>query len=437
MKIADFYKKYFHPGLVSTDSRKIEKGSIFIALRGDNFNGNDFAKTALQSGAIIAVVDEEINTSDNRILVVKDTLLFLQKLAQHHRTKISSTIIGLTGSNGKTTTKELIHHVLSEKYKVQSTKGNLNNHIGVPLTLLSIEADTDYSIIEMGANHKGEIKALCEITLPESGLITNIGKAHLEGFGSFEGVIQAKSELYKHIAAKKGKFYFNGSDPILWKIAGNYRNVKLFNSAHGICNGKVITSVPFLITELTDIHNNTSIINSHLHGDYNLINILAAACIGLDLGIPLDEIKSGIEKYYPSNFRSQVMHLGSSTVIMDCYNANPISMELALKNAANIDNDNKIAILGSMKELGKYSNEEHNKLVKLAESYSFEQLILFGEEFKNLRPKKGITTNSFEELTQYLNSLDLNNSLILVKGSRANRLERLEAVIRNYFYSNS
>ncbi len=432
MNVADFYKIYFRPGMISTDSRHIREGSVFIALRGENFNGNEFAISALQAGATVAVVDEKINTSDYRIILVENTLSFLQDLAHYHRIKNGFRIIGLTGTNGKTTTKELILAVLSEKFRVQATKGNLNNHVGVPLTLLSLDPKNEYCIVEMGANHKGEIKTLCSIAEPDSGLITNIGKAHLEGFGSFEGVIEAKSELRDFIVSRKGKLYCNASDTLLHKIAGDYWNCVFYNSENSMCSGKIVSSVPYLVTEIADNNKSTTIINSHLHGDYNLTNILAATCIGLDLGIDLDKIKIGIEKYQPSNFRSQLIQIGSATVIMDCYNANPSSMELALLNASKFMSNRKIIILGSMKELGDFSQNEHKKLADFAESFGFQQVILFGEEFSGITLNNGITTESFEKLVSYLTTMDLQHSLILIKGSRANRLERLENVIINH-----
>ena len=439
MTIPDFYAKYFQPGIISTDTRKISKGSVFIALKGEKFNGNDFAIQALQSGASVAVIEEKIEgieKFDDQIIVVKNTLDFLQELARYHRIKNKFNIIGLTGSNGKTTTKELIHFVLAEKYKVQSTTGNLNNHIGVPLSLLSIDYDNAYSIIEMGANHPGEIKALCEIAEPDSGLITNIGRAHLEGFGGFEGVVKTKSELYDFIISHNGKIFCNGADTSLLNIVGNYRNCTFYNTPEGI-TGKIIASAPTLTVELKNKNNHSVIVNTHLYGDYNLTNILAAACIGIEYGITLEEIKAGIEKYYPTNFRSQLLQIGSSTIIIDCYNANPTSMEQALQNAANFKADRKIIILGGMKELGSYSNEEHKKLFELAENFVFDEVILFGEEFKNIIPGKGISTVHFDELVNYLYSIELHNSFILVKGSRANRLERLESIIADYFSSKS
>lgn len=437
MNIPDFYKKYFRPGRISTDSRNIEKDMIFFALKGDNFNGNIYAETALQKGASVAVVDELYGEADARLIAVKDALIFLQDLAKYHRNTSEFNIIGLTGSNGKTTTKELIYSVISEKYSVQSTQGNLNNHVGVPLTLLSFKSDTQYGVVEMGANHRGEINKLCEIAMPDCGLITNIGRAHLEGFGSFEGVIRAKSEIFEYIKNHEGKMYGNGSDPLIRKIVGNYSNLIQYNSENSLCTGRVINSVPSLNAEIKAHTGETVTVKTHLVGDYNLINVLSAACIGLDLDIPLDLIKSAIEKYHPSNLRSQNLQIGSSTVLMDCYNANPTSMELALQNIANHNADKKVVILGAMKELGKYSDEEHNKIASLTDQYGFQAVVLFGKEFLHNRPKKGIVTDSFDELTEYLNSINLDNSVILIKGSRANKLERLEAIIRKHHSLNS
>ena len=287
----------------------------------------------------------------------------------------------------------------------------------------------------MGANHPGEIKALCEIAEPDSGLITNIGKAHLEGFGSFDGVVKTKSELFNYIVAHKGIIFCNGADKLLRNIVNNYQNCALYNTPDGI-SGRIIASAPTLKVELT-YKKNQSTVNTHLYGDYNFTNILAAARVGIEYGITLEEIKTGIEKYHPTNYRSQLLEIGSSVVIMDCYNANPTSMEEALQNAANFKANRKIIILGGMKELGSFSNEEHKKLFKLTENYSFDEIILFGEEFKDINPDKGISTVHFDELVSYIRSIELQNSLILIKGSRTNRLERLESVISDYLSSNS
>ena len=434
MTPAEFYKNYFTPGTITTDSRKTGKGSVFVALKGDTFNGNDFAVHALNSGASLVVVDEKIELSDERVIMVSNTLTFLQELANYHRVQNKFHVIGLTGTNGKTTTKELIHSVLSERYNVKSTRGNLNNHIGVPLTLLSIEPDTDIVVIEMGANHAGEIRALCDIAYPDSGLITNIGVAHLEGFGSFEGVKKAKGELYEYIKTQKGVLYCNGTDQTLREMIGTYDNCKFYNSDDGLCTGRIISTYPFLKAEITS-NTQSVLIHTHLFGTYNLLNILASASVAIDHGIDLGAVKRGIEKFKPSNFRSQILQIGSCTVILDCYNANPSSMEQAIRNVVEYEGSRKILILGSMKELGSYSHHEHQKLTEFAESYDFDTIILFGSEFESIRSTKSHHTNSIDEIIHYLDTLDLRDSLILIKGSRANKMERLKEAIENHHSS--
>lgn len=430
MTIQDFYSRYFKPGIISTDSRKIDAGTIFIALKGEQFNGNEFALSAIKSGASVAVVDEPVEGPEGKLVRVKNSLEFLQKLAAYHRQKCKFNIIGLTGSNGKTTTKELIHAVLSVRFKVHSTQGNLNNHIGVPMTILSFAADTEIGVVEMGANHPGEIKALCNISRPDSGLITNIGKAHLEGFNGFDGVVKAKSELFDFLKSDKGKIYFNRSDELLCKLVDDYKNTECYGSKDCTCSGEITESVPTLKIKLI-AYGKEMYVETQLYGDYNLNNILAAACIGLDTGMPVEEIKKGIESYRPSNMRSQIIQIGNLTVIMDCYNANPSSMQGALHSMSNFASAKKVVILGGMKELGDESAAEHKKLGKLLESLDFEKIILFGPEFSGIILKNGFHTESFNELSAYVDSIDLKNRVILVKGSRSNKLERLEKVFHD------
>jgi len=359
----------------------------------------------------------------------------LHGLAQHYRKMLKTPVLAITGSNGKTTTKELINSVLGQKYKVQSTPGNLNNHIGVPLTLLSLNVDTEIAIIEMGANHPGEIRDLCLIALPQSGLITNIGKAHLDGFGNFEGVRRTKAELYEFIKTENGKIYLNDADSTLVTIAGNYSNTIRYNSENGICDAKIIASLPTLSIQVSAQKGITERLETKLYGDYNLPNILAAVAIGLDHSMSLKEIRTGIEMYSPDSFRSQVMALGNIQLILDCYNANPTSMELALTNFEAIDANRKIVVLGGMKELGMYEQEEHQKIGHLLNQFHFDVVILLGKEFEGIRVNKSHYFSSFADLERFIPKLNLNNSTLLIKGSRTNKLERLVDVIKEAYSS--
>jgi UDP-N-acetylmuramoyl-tripeptide--D-alanyl-D-alanine ligase len=431
MKVENFYSQFFRPGIVSTDSRKIIPGDIFIALKGDNFNGELFAESAIRQGASVVVASKDCRIKDEKIIYVNDTLIFLQQLARYHREFRNIQVIALTGSNGKTTTKELLRSVLSQKYVVQSTHGNLNNHIGVPLTLLSIVPETQIAIVEMGANHPGEIKLLCEIALPQSGLITNIGKAHLEGFGSYEGVKKAKAELFDFLKHIHGKIYYNGADDILIDLVGKYPNKIAYNSPAGICSGRIISANPSLSLEITNTLQDSLLISSSLFGQYNLNNMVAAAGIGLDLGLNLAEIKKGIENYTPDGLRSQLISIGSTQLILDCYNANPTSMRLALQSFSEYPNKRKIVILGGMRELGIYEKEEHWELARYIQKYNFDSVLFFGSEFDGIRLSNSTYFKTLTELKDYIKNTNLNNVALLIKGSRANRLEEIVEIMRN------
>jgi UDP-N-acetylmuramoyl-tripeptide--D-alanyl-D-alanine ligase len=433
MKIEDFYSQYFSPGLVSTDSRDIKPGDIFIALKGENFNGDLFAKNALEKGAVVAVVEQIASGSPERIIQVDNTLRFLQDIARYHRKQNGFRIIGLTGTNGKTTTKELIRSVLRQKFRVQSTMGNLNNHIGVPMTLLSIDLNTEIAIVEMGANHPGEISELSEIALPDSGLITNIGKAHLEGFGSFEGVKKTKAELFGFLKKSKGIIYYNGSDTLLSDLVGNYSNKIAYNSLSGICSGKIISTLPALTIELSNNKGEKTNIRTNLYGSYNLENILAASAIGFNEGLLIEEIKMGIESFLPDSMRSQVIALDTMQLIIDCYNANPTSMEQALRSFSVHPSGKKIAILGGMKELGKFEEEEHQKLGELIEQLHFETILLLGQEFEKIKLSNAIYFKTYPELEEFIRQADFTDSAVLIKGSRANKLERIAEVIKSRY----
>ena len=414
MDINQLYQLYSQIYLVDTDTRKIRKGSIYFALKGDNFNGNKFAIDALEKGANYAVIDEEAyNTLPNTILVT-NVLETLQQLANFHRKQLNIPIISLTGSNGKTTTKELINSVLSKKFKTTATIGNLNNHIGVPLTLLSMTSETEIGIVEMGANHLKEIEFLCNIVEPNFGYITNFGKAHLEGFGSVEGIIEGKSELYHFLRNTNGIAFINEDDEIQVKQSKNIQTI-LFNNSIQFIEANPFVKVKF----------KSSTIESQLIGKYNFNNIAAAIAIGNYFKVSKELIKNAIENYIPTNNRSQIINKGTSKIILDAYNANPSSMEAALENFNQLKNSNKIIFLGDMFELGNDSAKEHQHIAELATSYKFQQVYLIGKEFSTTRVKNAFMYDSFEAFETSNKYLKINNSTILIKGSRGMALERI------------
>lgn len=415
MNITELYQLYTQTYLVDTDTRKIRKGSLFFALKGDNFNGNEFAAEAIKSGASYAVIDEEkYNTLPNAIMV-GNVLETLQKLANFHRKQLAIPIISLTGSNGKTTTKELINAVLSKKYATAATTGNLNNHIGVPLTLLSMTPKTEIGIVEMGANHLKEIEFLCNIAEPNYGLITNFGKAHLEGFGDFEGVIKAKSELYDFLRLNKGTVFINTDDALQVKQSSGINAIEFNSSAI-----KFVEASPFVKVQFKNV-----IIESKLIGKYNYNNIAVAVAVGNHFNVPETDIKNAIENYTPVNNRSQIIQKGTNKIILDAYNANPSSMQAALENFAQLKNINKIVFLGDMFELGKDSKEEHEKIANLAVSCNFSKVFLIGKAFSTTSVKNAYVSESFESFKNSTNYSNINNATILIKGSRGMALERL------------
>ena len=375
--IANLHSLFLECSSVSTDTRKIEKDSLFVALKGDNFDANTFAKEALEKGAKYVVIDNPTYLIDNRTLLVKDSLVALQELAKHHRTFLGLPIIALTGSNGKTTTKELIHAVLSKKYNTLATIGNLNNHIGVPLTLLRFTKETEIGIVEMGANHQKEIEFLCQIAQPDYGYITNFGKAHLEGFGGVEGVIKGKSEMYDYLRGNNKMVFVNVDDSIQNEKTAT---VKRFSFAVNMPKSDVkITAVE--ANPMVKITYNNLLINSHLIGIYNANNINAAITIGKYFKVSDEQIKEAIENYIPENNRSQLIQKGDNEIILDAYNANPSSMTAAITNFIQLEKENKIAILGDMFELGKESLSEHKKIVELLENQKSIQTYFIGKDF--------------------------------------------------------
>ncbi|MGQ0829831.1 MAG: UDP-N-acetylmuramoyl-tripeptide--D-alanyl-D-alanine ligase [Bacteroidota bacterium] len=431
--IQELYNHFLKNPLVCTDTREIQAGSIFFALKGSNFNANQFAEKAIQAGCSLAVIDEKEFKKDERYFLVDDVLIALQQLANHHRKQLSIPVIAITGTNGKTTSKELLNAVLSEKYKVLATKGNLNNHIGVPLTLLNIKKDHEIAIIEMGANHQGEIAILCSIAEPEFGMITNIGKAHLEGFGGLEGVIKAKSELYHFIKQKKGKLFVNADNELLKKLSEGINRVTFGTSAEMNFIGKFIESNPFVKLKCsvkTDSLDKKPTISTQLVGKYNFENILAAACIGNYFGVSDDHVKRGLEKYVSSNNRSQVMKTKNNLLLLDAYNANPSSMTAAIENFAQMDQQNKMVILGDMLELGDDSAKEHAAIVNLLKQKNINTVLLIGNHFaeagKIINAK---TFSNSEEVLQYLKQHPVKNTTILIKGSRGIKLEKVIEVL--------
>lgn len=425
METANLYQLFRQYPIVTTDSRNIPGNSIFFALKGENFNGNRYAGEALSKGAAFAVIDELEFAVDDHTILVDDVLTSLQKLARFHRDQLKTPVLAITGTNGKTTTKELIAAVLSKKYKVIYTQGNLNNHIGVPLTILSMTPETEIGIIEMGANHIGEIKLLCEIANPDFGMVTNMGKAHLEGFGSFEGVIRTKSEMYDFLRQKGGKCFINADNPLLIQQAKVLEQITFGKTEGCFLTGELATTEYTLVVKAL-FPKGWLYLKSKLIGDYNFENLLAAACIGKYFEVDPLLIQKALEEYTPSNNRSQLIRKKKNTIIMDAYNANPTSMMMALANFTNIQNDQKCVILGDMLELGEASDEEHQKIVDFVESQNFSDVYLVGPQFK-----KTITGNKKKEfdnaelLSNYLKTQPIENKLILIKGSRGIHLEKI------------
>ncbi len=410
---------------VSTDSRKIENGCIFFALKGANFNGNKYAHDALKKGAAFAIVDEAEYATNDKILLVDDVLTSLQQLAHHHRKLLGLPILAITGTNGKTTTKELISTVLEKKFKVSFTQGNLNNHIGVPITLLAMNEHTEFGVVEMGANHPGEIADLCKIADPDFGIITNIGRAHLEGFGSFEGVIKTKGELYDYLRKKNGVVFYNADNKLLEEIGKALPKRISYGKENALFTGETIQSPPFLHVK-ANFKKGVLYLNSNLIGDFNFENILAAACIGNYFDVDPLKIQQAIKEYQPTNNRSQLINKGNIKIIMDAYNANPTSMAASIESFLENLKGNKYLILGDMLELGEYSEEEHSKIVEMIPENLKSSIFLVGKEFSKVNT--GNSIKSFihvDELCAYLKNEPIKNGNILIKGSRGIQLEKV------------
>jgi len=425
MIIEQLYSLYLRAQSVSTDSRNVPMKSLFFALKGDNFNGNEFARQAIESGAAFAIVDEkEYEDEANDIYYVEDSLNALQKLAQYHREKLAIPVLTLTGSNGKTTTKELITAVLNKKYNTASTKGNLNNHIGVPLTLLSIHPNYEIAVVEMGANHQREIEFLCGIAQPDFGYITNFGKAHLEGFGGEEGVIKGKSELYEYLRKNKKTAIVNCDDKKQVELTEDVRRISFGTGENAEFRFRYRKTTDGNCDEI--IYDSTSIL-CNLVGEYNTGNVAAAIAVGLKFEVPIEDIKSAIEEYKSENNRSQIVELKNYKIILDAYNANPTSMEAALLNFSKFKED-KAIILGDMFELGEESSKEHQQIAELALKLNFKNIYLIGEMFGKTRLNENENLNIFpkrNDAAEFFQQNPIAEKLILIKGSRGMALEKL------------
>lgn len=417
--ITKIYELFLRSTGITTDTRKIEPLNIYFALKGGNFDGNTFADKALEMGALAVVVDNPTIVKDERYLLVDDVLDALQDIAHHHRKTFHFPFIGITGSNGKTTTKELCYAVLSTKYKTLATKGNLNNHIGVPLTLLGLNPSYEFAIIEMGANHPGNIQELCEIAAPTHGIITNVGRAHIEGFGSFEGVIQTKTEMYRYLNEQNGSVFIHQENEILTAKAQEVKN-KIFYSSKDK-NLELVAANPFLQLKGLD----GKVYETNLVGTYNFENICAAVAIGMEFGISQADALAAIAAYLPTNNRSQVVQKENYTLIMDAYNANPSSVENALRSLAASNFENKAVILGDMFELGHESTTEHAAIVALVKNLGFAKAVFLGKEYYKVKTSDFSFFETKEEFISQSKPSDFNNHTILIKGSRGMGLETL------------
>lgn len=420
MNIEKIYKIYQQYPSIQTDTRKLKKDDLFFALKGPNFNGNDFAQQALEQGAAYVITDEPLSFSDNRIIKVDDALNALQQLAKFHRDQFHIPFIAITGSNGKTTTKELVHEVLSSTFKTYTTQGNLNNHIGVPLTILRIKPDAAFAVIEMGANHLKEIEGYCKYAQPTHGLITNIGKAHLEGFGGAENVKKGKGELFDFLKLNNGIAFVNEDDPAVLELGNRLKNTIHYGTTGKANTGRLLKKDPFIEVKI----NSGESIQTKLVGAYNLPNVLAAVCIGQYFKIDNGKIKNAIENYTPSNSRSQLIKSGSNTIILDAYNANPGSMTAAIENFAAMKADKKVLLLGDMKELGEDSLKEHAAIVSLIKKYKWEDVVLVGKNFSEV-DNSYIHFENSKQASDWWKQENIKNVLLLVKGSRSMQMEKV------------
>ncbi len=431
MQIEKLYQNFLASTGVTTDTRNISAGNIFFALKGDKFNANTFVAEAFAKGAEVVVADELTDQSwqdkfGDKLVLVDDSLKVLQQLAGHYRNQLKCPVIAITGSNGKTTTKELIAAVLSKKYVTYATKGNLNNHIGIPLTLLSIKPDVEFAVVEMGANHQGEIASYCQYVQPDYGLITNVGLAHTEGFGGFEGVVKGKTELYRFIGEHGGKIFVSADNELLLSKLPDLKNAITYGKTDSaFCKGDLIPGKDFLSLNIYE-QGNTTTIQTQLVGDYNFENVMSAVCIGKYFGVDLPKIREALETYTPTNNRSQKISYGTNTIILDAYNANPSSMHEALKNFDKINAPHKAVILGEMMELGVYAKEQHEKIAEAVKQMELEERVFAGGGFHFLENTPGVKYFAAPgDLKAWFKTRQFENTYILIKGSRKNELEKI------------
>jgi len=432
MEISELYKLFLKHPNITIDSRDVPDNSIFWALKGEKFNGNKFAYSALKAGASYAIIDDKKFYYSEKTIFVQDVLKMLQLLANYHRKQLNLPILALTGTNGKTTTKELILTILSTQYNIKATQGNFNNHIGVPLTILTFNKLTEIGIVEMGANHSGEIKELCNIAEPNFGLITNIGKAHLEGFGSFEGVIKTKAELYQSIIKNKGTIFFNSDNSVLNTLEKGNKTLSYGTNKESYLKAQFLSANPFVNLEIETSKGLKTKINSRLIGFYNFENIAAASCVGDFFKISIRNIKKAIENYIPDNNRSQFIQKNHNKIILDAYNANPTSMSLAIDNFMDIEQKNKVIILGDMFELGKHAEKEHTnivkKLIKIKQKNKNIRIYIIGSMFHSIYINK-FQNEDFEsfkttkEFINYISEKKFKEEWFFIKGSRGMKLE--------------
>ena len=427
MRIIDLYDLFIHNPQITTDSRNCPKGSIFFALKGDKFDGNQYAGKALASGCVYAVIDNPDYYIGERTILVDNVLKTLQQLAHHHRKVLGLPIIGITGTNGKTTTKELLAAVLSTKFNLLYTEGNFNNHIGVPLTLLRLTHDHEMAVIEMGASHPGDIKELVDIVHPNYGIITNVGRAHLEGFGSFEGVIRTKGELYDYIRRSKGKIFIKKENEYLQSIAKGIEQITYGNGDDAFASGQVVSCDPFLVFNWKQ-QGKLHTVETHMIGSYNLDNVLAAVAVGRFFKIPAERISRAIAAYEPTNNRSQFKKTENNELIIDAYNANPSSMKVALDNFITMPVQPKAIILGDMRELGPTSDELHAEVVEQIKKGQFDKVFLCGEHFSKVG-KEFSPFATTEAMTEELRRQPLKGYHILIKGSHSMGLEKLADIL--------
>lgn len=423
MQIQELYNLYLQHPDVQTDTRKLKKDSIFFALSGENFNGNSFAMQALHSGASFAIVDEDVSTINERIIRVDNVLETLQQLAKYHRQQFNIPFIAVTGSNGKTTTKELMHAVLSSQFKTYTTEGNLNNHIGIPLTILRIKNNAELAVIEMGANHQKEIESYCKYTLPTHGVITNCGKAHLEGFGGLEGVKKGKGELFDYLKNNNGSVFIYKDYDYLIEMSNGIAEVKTYGTSNAEVIGNTVPSSTFLKVEITS-EKEMGTIKTQLVGDYNLPNVLCAVSVGKYFSVGAGKIKQALENYTPTNSRSQMINHGSNKIILDAYNANPTSMHAAIENFEKLNAPKKVLMLGGMAEVGDDSVKEHQAIVDLLKKYKWEAVILVGGDYAHTNHPYRFLKEANEAKEWFANQ-KLENTHILIKGSRSMQMEKI------------